>query len=76
MSLDHIVSRPRDPEQSGPVTGFSRRAFLQASAAAGGGFMLSLHVPHTGRDAKAAEGERFAPNAFTSASTAMGRSPS
>jgi isoquinoline 1-oxidoreductase beta subunit len=64
MSLDQIVSRPRDPEQPGPAKGISRRAFLQASAAAGGGFMLSLHVPHTGRDAEAAESERFAPNAF------------
>ncbi len=47
MNLDHIVSRPRGPEQPGPARGFSRRVFLQASAAVGGGFMLSLHVPHS-----------------------------
>jgi isoquinoline 1-oxidoreductase subunit beta len=64
MNLDQIVSRPRGPEQPGPAKGFSRRAFLQAGAAAGGGFILSLHLPHTGRDAEAAGGERFAPNAF------------
>jgi isoquinoline 1-oxidoreductase beta subunit len=64
MNLDQIVSRPGDPGQPELAKGFSRRAFLQASTAAGGGFMLSLHLPHTGRDAKAAEAERFAPNAF------------
>jgi len=37
MILDHIASRPADPEQSGSVNGLSRRRFLQAGAAAGGG---------------------------------------
>jgi isoquinoline 1-oxidoreductase beta subunit len=64
MMLDNIVSRAGGPEQSRPVNGLSRRTFLQAGAAAGGGLMLSLHVPPAGRDAKAAEGGRFAPNAF------------
>ncbi len=40
----------------------SRRGFLQAGAAAGGGLMLSLSLPFANGDAEAAEG--FAPNAF------------
>jgi isoquinoline 1-oxidoreductase beta subunit len=64
MILDHIVSRPRGPEQSRPADGLSRRTFLQAGATAGGGLMLSLHLPPAGSDAKSAEGDRFAPNAF------------
>jgi isoquinoline 1-oxidoreductase subunit beta len=64
MNIDHVVSRPSGPEKSGPTRSFSRRAFLRAGAIAGGGLVLSLHLPHAGRDAEAAEGERFAPNAF------------
>jgi isoquinoline 1-oxidoreductase subunit beta len=64
MILDRIVSRSDGSERSQPANGLSRRTFLQASAAAGGGFILSLHLPHTGRDAEAAEADRFAPNAF------------
>src|SRR5262249_11465498 len=40
----------------------SRRAFLQAGAAAGGGLMLSLRLPLASGEAEAADG--FAPNAF------------
>jgi isoquinoline 1-oxidoreductase subunit beta len=61
MMLDRIA-RAGGPEQSG--NGLSRRTFLQASAAAGGGFMLSMRLPGSGIDAKAGEGDRFAPNAF------------
>ncbi len=42
----------------------SRRGFLQAGAAAGGGLMLSLNLPFAGGDAEAAGDEGFAPNAF------------
>ena len=41
----------------------SRRWFLQA-AAAGGGLVLGLHLPPENRQAEAAAGEAFAPNAF------------
>jgi isoquinoline 1-oxidoreductase subunit beta len=40
----------------------SRRGFLQAGAAAGGGLMLSLSLPFVNGDAEAADS--FAPNAF------------
>jgi len=43
---------------------FSRRGFLQAGASAGGGLLLSLSLPFTGRDAAAADAGGFAPNAF------------
>jgi isoquinoline 1-oxidoreductase subunit beta len=62
MILDRTLSRAGGPEQS--ANNLSRRTFLQAGAAAGGGFMLSLHLPAAGGEARAAEGDRFAPNAF------------
>jgi isoquinoline 1-oxidoreductase beta subunit len=40
----------------------TRRRFLQAGMAAGGGLLLSLRLPFANRDAEAANG--FAPNAF------------
>jgi CO/xanthine dehydrogenase Mo-binding subunit len=43
----------------------TRRRFLQASAALGGGLLLSFGLPPApGRAAAAAEPESFAPNAF------------
>jgi len=42
----------------------TRRGFLQAGAAAGGGLMLSLSLPFTNGDAKAADADGFTPNAF------------
>jgi isoquinoline 1-oxidoreductase subunit beta len=42
----------------------SRRRFLQAGAAAGGGLMLSLRLPLANGDAEAADADGFAPNAF------------
>jgi isoquinoline 1-oxidoreductase beta subunit len=61
MILDRIAPAGGS-EQSG--NGLSRRTFLQAGAAAGGGFMLSMRLPGSGVDAKAGEADRFAPNAF------------
>jgi isoquinoline 1-oxidoreductase subunit beta len=61
--LDRIVSCAVSADLPRP-NGLSRRTFLRAGAAAGGGLMLSLHLPPTGGEAKAAEGDRFAPNAF------------
>lgn len=43
--------------------GISRRHFLQAGAAAGGGLLIGLHLPFTAPEASAAGGN-FAPNAF------------
>ena len=42
----------------------TRRGFLQAGAAAGGGLMLSLSLPFTNGEAKAADADSFTPNAF------------
>jgi isoquinoline 1-oxidoreductase beta subunit len=49
MTLDHLTSR---------------RRFLQAGAAAGGGLMLSLNLPFANGEAQAADADGFAPNAF------------
>jgi isoquinoline 1-oxidoreductase subunit beta len=58
MMIDHLVSRAgsnrKDP---------SRRAFLQAGAATGGGLMLSLSLPFVGG---ASAANVFAPNAYIS----------
>jgi isoquinoline 1-oxidoreductase subunit beta len=64
MILDHIASRPADPEQSASPNGLSRRRFLQAGAAAGGGLMLSLSLPFANGEAEAAGADGFVPNAF------------
>ena len=42
----------------------SRRTFLAAGAAAGGGLLLSVSLPALTRNAKAADVSTFAPNAF------------
>ena len=55
MILDHIETRASDAN-------LSRRSFLIASAAAGGGLVLSLSLPF-GRS-EAASSDDFAPNAF------------
>lgn len=45
------------------ATGFSRRVFLKASAAVGGGLLISFALPGLMRGVQAAEGA-FAPNAY------------
>jgi isoquinoline 1-oxidoreductase beta subunit len=62
MVLDQITSRAADSDRSPSESGFSRRAFLQAGAAAGGGLLLSLRLPLANGDAEAADD--FVPNAF------------
>jgi len=61
--IDHIVSRTGDLQQFQSANGLTRRGFLQAGAAAGGGLMLSLRLLAKG-EAEAAESDRFEPNAF------------
>jgi isoquinoline 1-oxidoreductase beta subunit len=63
MIIDRLASRAAS-DQSPPADNFSRRAFLQAGAAAGGGLMLSLTLPLANGDAQAAAADGFAPNAF------------
>src|SRR6516162_1540132 len=64
MIIDHIVSRTGDLQQFQSANGLTRRGFLQAGAAAGGGLMLSLRLPTAKGEAEAAESDRFEPNAF------------
>ena len=64
MIHDRVVSRLADPDQSAAASGLSRRKFIQAGAAAGGGLMLSVSLPFADGEAQAAGAEAFAPNAF------------
>ncbi|HEV3175887.1 MAG TPA: molybdopterin cofactor-binding domain-containing protein, partial [Stellaceae bacterium] len=64
MILDRIAAGSADPGPAPSAHGFSRRRFLQAGAAAGGGLMLSLSLPFAERAAEAGEAGGFAPNAF------------
>jgi isoquinoline 1-oxidoreductase beta subunit len=50
-----------DTEPTPEATGLSRRNFLQASAAIGGGLLLGMNLPFID---KAAAADEFAPNAF------------
>ena len=61
MILDHTASRVPDPDRSDKR--LSRRQFLQAGAAAGGGLMLGVRLPLAGGEAQAAD-DAFVPNAF------------
>ncbi|OWJ97652.1 aldehyde dehydrogenase [Pseudomonas sp. A46] len=49
---------------SDPCIGLSRRHFLKASAALGGGLLISFSLPSLMRGAQAAEEAGFAPNAY------------
>jgi isoquinoline 1-oxidoreductase beta subunit len=64
MITDHHSSRASARGQLPSPNALSRRSFLQAGAAAGGGLMLSLSLPAAMGEAEAAGGETFAPNAF------------
>jgi len=62
MIGDQITSRSAGSYRSPCASNISRRALLQAGAAAGGGLMLSLRLPFANGEGEAADG--FAPNAF------------
>jgi isoquinoline 1-oxidoreductase subunit beta len=63
MRLEQFADAARRPSDSPPLSTATRRGFLQASAALGGGLLLSFGLaPVLRRAAAAAEG--FAPNAF------------
>jgi isoquinoline 1-oxidoreductase beta subunit len=64
MTRDHLASRAVGFGRSRSANALSRRAFVQAGAAAGGGLMLSLSLPFANQEAEAAGADGFAPNAF------------
>ena len=64
MTPDRLTSPGTISDRSPSVNDVSRRGFLQAGAAAGGGLILSLSLPFASGDAEAAGADGFAPNAF------------
>ena len=64
MFHDRFASSPDGAADRHPEAGLSRRTFLKAGAAAGGGLLLSLSLPGLSRAAAAADAVGWAPNAF------------
>src|SRR5262245_16199192 len=63
MITDQYASHNTTGEMS-LANGLSRRGFLQAGAAAGGGLVLSLRLPLGHSEAEAEAADAFVPNAF------------
>jgi isoquinoline 1-oxidoreductase beta subunit len=64
MIIDDITVPAARDDRAASAHRVSRRALLQAGAAAGGGLMLGLKLPLANDDAEAAASDSFAPNAF------------
>ena len=65
MRLDRFADAAQRPTDSLPLSTATRRGFLKASAAVGGGLLLSFGLPPAmGRAAAAGAADGFAPNAF------------
>jgi isoquinoline 1-oxidoreductase subunit beta len=64
MILDRIAFPGDDSDRSATANDLSRRGFLRAGAATGGGLLLSLSLPFAKGEADAANAESFVPNAF------------
>ncbi|WP_031255888.1 xanthine dehydrogenase family protein molybdopterin-binding subunit [Mesorhizobium sp. L48C026A00] len=64
MIIDQQTSQASVRDELPSVNTLSRRSFLRASAAAGGGLMLGFSLPFATGEAEAAAGDVFAPNAF------------
>jgi isoquinoline 1-oxidoreductase subunit beta len=64
MTLEQLTFPGADAGRSPSTDGLSRRSFLRAGAAAGGGLALSLRLPLANGEAEAAGADGFAPNAF------------
>jgi isoquinoline 1-oxidoreductase beta subunit len=64
MILDRHTPQTADPGPAPSASGLSRRTFLQAGAAVGGGLLLSLSLPLANGYAEAGDAGGFAPNAY------------
>lgn len=64
MIMDQQASRASGRGELPSVNALSRRSFLRAGAAVGGGLMVTLSLPFASSEAEAAAADVFVPNAF------------